>query len=41
MKRKYVMIYVVSLLVFVLVYVFFVKEWVDGRYMIGLGDGFV
>lgn len=39
MKRKYVMIYAASLLVSVLAHAFFVKEWADGRYMTGPGDG--
>ncbi|MEC2065590.1 YfhO family protein [Bacillus inaquosorum] len=39
MKRKYVMIYAASLLASVLAHAFFVKEWADGRYMTGPGDG--
>ncbi|MCY8790671.1 YfhO family protein [Bacillus inaquosorum] len=39
MKRKYVMIYAASLLASVLAHAFFVKEWTDGRYMTGPGDG--
>ncbi|MGF7536383.1 YfhO family protein [Bacillus mexicanus] len=39
MKRKYVMIYAASLLVSILAHAFFVKEWADGRYMTGPGDG--
>ncbi|MBG9770250.1 YfhO family protein [Bacillus vallismortis] len=39
MKKKYVMIYAASLLASILAHAFFVKEWSDGRYMTGPGDG--
>ncbi|MEC4032874.1 YfhO family protein [Bacillus subtilis] len=39
MKRKHIMIYAASLLVSVLAHAFFVKEWAEGRYMTGPGDG--
>ncbi|MCY8474572.1 YfhO family protein [Bacillus halotolerans] len=38
-KRKHVMIYAASLFIAVLAHAFFVKEWAEGRYMTGPGDG--